>query len=58
MNSKLEGLKYITPFKYFEAEKLLDEGGFQPVFLILSFVIIAALIYVTYEFYRKRDLNV
>lgn len=58
MNSKLEGLKYITPFKYFEAEKLLNEGGFQPVFLLLSFVLIAVLTCVTYVFYRKRDLNV
>lgn len=58
MNSKLEGLKYITPFKYFEAEKLLNGGGFQPVFVILSFVIITAMVYVTYVFYRKRDLSV
>ncbi len=57
MNSKLEGLKYITPFQYFEAEKILNEGGFQPVFLILSFVLITILIFVTYLFYKKRDLN-
>lgn len=57
MNSKLEGLKYITPFKYFEAEKLLN-GGFQPIFVILSLVIISAMVYVTYVFYNKRDLNV
>jgi len=58
MNSKLEGLKYITPFKYFEAEKLLNGGGFEPVFVILSFIIIAVMVCVTYVFYKKRDLNV
>lgn len=58
INSKLEGLKYITPFKYFEASELLNGEGFQPVFLILSVLIIAALISATYIFYRKRDLNV
>lgn len=57
INSKLDGLKYITPFKYFDAEKLMN-GGFQPVFVILSCVIIAAMICVTYVFYKKRDLNV
>lgn len=57
MYSKLDVFKYITPFKYFEAEKLLKEGGFQPVFLTLSFVMVTALIYGTYVFYRKRDLN-
>ncbi|MEL7655529.1 MAG: ABC transporter permease subunit [Bacillota bacterium] len=58
MSSKLEGFKYITPFKYFEAEKLLNEDGFQPVFLGLSFVIIAILVCVTYIFYKKRDMKV
>lgn len=58
MDSKLEGLRYITPFQYFEAAKLLSVSGFQPVFLILSFVIITALVWVTYIFFRKRDLNV
>jgi ABC-2 type transport system permease protein len=58
MNSKLEALQYITPFKYFEAEKLLDGGGFQPVFVALGVVIIAAMTAVTYVFYKKRDLNV
>lgn len=58
MNSKLEGLKYITPFKYFDAANMMYGKGLDPVFVILSFVIIAALIYVTYAFYKKRDLNV
>lgn len=58
MNSNLESLKYITPFEYFKADKLLSGGGFEPVFLILSFVIIAALVFVTYASYKKRDLNV
>jgi ABC-2 type transport system permease protein len=58
MNSKLESLKYITPFEYFKAEKLLSGGGFEPVFLILSFVIIAALVFVTYASYKRRDLIV
>ncbi|AHF10435.1 ABC transporter permease subunit [Dehalobacter restrictus] len=58
MNSSLDRLKYITPFEYFKAERLLNGGGFEPVFLILSFVIIAVLVFVTYVAYQKRDLNV
>ena len=58
MYDKLDGLKYITPFKYFEAEKLMKSGGLDPVFVALSVVIIAALVSVTYVFYRKRDLNI
>lgn len=58
MNEKLDFLKYLTPFKYFEAKNLMGGGVFEPVFLILSTGIIAVLLYVTYEFYKKRDLNV
>ena len=57
MNSKLEGFRYITPFKYFEAEMLLN-AGIQPVYVILSFFINVAMVWVTYAFYKKRDLNV
>lgn len=58
MNSKLAGLKYITPFKYFDPATMMYGGGLDPVFVILSFVLIALLVYVTYVFYKKRDLNV
>jgi len=58
INSKLENLKFFTPFKYFEAKNLLPSGGFEPVFVILSVLIIAVLLSTTYVFYRRRDLNV
>lgn len=54
---KLDVLKYVTPFKYFEAEKLM-KSGLDPVFIVLSFLIIAAMIYVTYLFYKKKDLSI
>ncbi len=58
MNEKLDFLKYLTPFKYFEAKNLMFGGGFDPVFLVLSIGIIVSLLSVTYVFYKKRDLNV
>ena len=58
LNEKLLYLKYLTPFKYYEAKNLMYGGGFNPIFLILSFVIIAVLFFSTYVFYEKRDLKV
>lgn len=58
LNNKLEGLKYFTPIKYFEAEQLLLHGGFKPVYVILSVAIMAILFGATYVFYKKRDLSV
>lgn len=58
MNEKLDFLKYLTPFKYFDAKNLMFGGAFEPVFLVLSIGIIVILLNVTYMFYKKRDLNV
>lgn len=58
MNSKLEVLKYLTPFKYFDTWHLMYGGGFEPGFVILSLVLIAVFVSVTYVFYKKRDLKV
>ncbi len=58
MNSNLEWLKFFTPIKYYEAEQLLLQGGFSPIYVILSFVIIATLLEITYVTYKKRDLKV
>lgn len=58
IDSRLDGLKYITPFKYFDAEQLIRDGSFQPVFVILSAVIVAAMVCVTYVFYKKKDLGI
>ncbi|MCY6483093.1 ABC transporter permease subunit [Clostridium aestuarii] len=58
MNDKLENLKYITPFKYFEAESVLFGKGLNFHFILLSALIITVSLYSTYMFYKKRDLNI
>jgi ABC-2 type transport system permease protein len=58
IQSKLEPLKYFTPFKYFEAKSLMFGGEFKLTFVFLSILIIGVCSCVTYVFYRKRDLNI
>ncbi|MCK6255588.1 ABC transporter permease [Fictibacillus sp. KIGAM418] len=58
LNDRLDALKYITPFKYFEAKNLIENSGFDGVFVALSVVIIAAGIFLTYVSYQKRDLKI
>ena len=58
LNSQIESLKYLTPFKYYDAKDLMFYRGFDPVYVILSAAIIAVLFSATYVFYKKRDLNV
>ncbi|MEH7113600.1 ABC transporter permease subunit [Neobacillus niacini] len=58
LNENIEGLKYLTPFKYFEAKNVMFGNGFELSFVLLSTVLIAVLTVVTYVFFKKRDLSV
>lgn len=58
MNEKLSFLKYITPFKYFSAESILNLGRVETVYVLLSLAIIAVMLWATYTFYSRRDLKV
>lgn len=58
MNDKLSNLKYITPFKYFEAESIILGEGFNLIYILLSAIIIIASLVGTYDFYNRRDLGV
>jgi ABC-2 type transport system permease protein len=51
-------LKYLTPFKYFDAKDMLDRGSLDPLFVVISAVLLAVMIGVTYRSYNSRDLNV
>jgi len=57
INSKLQFLKYVTPFKYFDAKNILPSGELDRVYIALSGVIIVALLTATFRFYAKRDLS-
>ncbi|MNY63824.1 ABC-2 family transporter protein [compost metagenome] len=57
-NDKLAFLKYVTPFKFYEAKNIMYGGGFDAVYVIISVVAIALLTVVTYVSFEKRDLHV
>ncbi len=58
MNSRIENLKYLTPFKYYDAKNLMFGGGLDTDYVILSVILIAVLLSATYVFYKKRDLKI
>jgi ABC-2 type transport system permease protein len=57
LTDKIEFMKYITPFKYFEAQYLLNYGELEVKYLIISALIVAAGITGTFLFYPRRDLH-
>ncbi len=58
LNSRLEFVKYISPFKYFEAEAVILGNGYEAVYIIFSLIIVVVLSVLTYVFYNRRDLKV
>jgi len=58
LNDKLYFLKYLTPFEYFDAKNLLADGKLDPLYVFITFLLIAILVWISYPNYKNRDLNV
>lgn len=58
INSKLDNLKYFTPFKYFDAHTLMEQGQLDPIYVLISIVVIVGLLFTAYRSYARRDLEV
>ena len=58
LNSNLDNLKYLTPFKYFDASVIIKDGHLDIFYVVLSLVITVILNISTYITFNKRDLKV
>jgi len=58
MQESLDNLKYLTPFRYFDAVELLNNSRIEGVYLVISAVIIVACVAGAYLTYRRRDLYI
>lgn len=56
-SDKLNNLKYLTPFKYFEALAIMTSGKLDGLYVALSGLIIIVAVVITYRAYAQRDLN-
>ena len=57
LSDKIDFIKYVTPFTYFEANYLMNEGKLESLYLIISLGIVAAATAGIFIFYPKRDLQ-
>jgi len=58
LNKDLDFLKYLTPFKYFDAVRMLNESRLNWAFVALSLAIVAAAMAGAYVTYARRDLYI
>lgn len=57
ISEDLEFLKYLSPFKYFVAQDLLNNMSYEVEYIVISIGIIIAGLLVTYYVYPRRDLR-
>lgn len=57
-NDKLLFLKSLSPYMYFDAKTIIDEGRLSMPYVLFSFVICTALITLALFVFKKRDLAV
>lgn len=57
MTDKINFLRFITPFKYFEVADMI-KGIIRIEYVIISIVIIGLCIFGMFKFYKKRDLYI
>ena len=56
LDQKLDWLKYLTPFKYFDGAQILRDSRLEIGFVLLSAALVAAFLGGAYATYAKRDL--
>ncbi len=58
LQPNLESLKYLSPFKYFDAGVFFRTGHLEGTYLLISLVIIVVSLVTAYWTYNKRDLYI
>ena len=58
MQQNLDFLKWLTPFKYFDAAELFRNGRMGPAYLAISAAIVLVSVVAAYWIYNKRDLYI
>ena len=58
ITEKTQGLKYLTPYKYFEGPAIAKEGALDPLFVVLSIALIGVFTGAAFYAYERRDLKV
>jgi ABC-2 type transport system permease protein len=56
IESRLEILSFLTPFKYFDAKRVLPNNGLDLIYVLFVIFIMIVVMTIGYKVYKKRDL--
>lgn len=57
ISEKVQFLRFVSVFKYFDAKQIL-KGGYETVYPFISTTILLFCLYCTYRFYKMRDMKI
>ena len=57
VNADSDKLRYLSPFKYYDYNYILDKQALEPSYLIFSGILIIILIIASFIIYQKRDIE-
>lgn len=52
-----KAVRYITPFKYYDAAYIVKNGSYEAVFVIIEIVFVVATTFASYKIYSKKDIH-
>jgi len=52
-----EAIRYLTPFKFFDLNRIIKEGSYETPFLIVGIVFVIVAITASYIIYGKRSIH-
>ncbi|MCX7745758.1 MAG: ABC transporter permease [Clostridia bacterium] len=58
ISEDMKWLKYLAPFKYFEASDIIENKGLDPVYISIAVLAAVVSIICTYVFYCKKEIKV
>lgn len=56
LSDSAKNLRYLTPFKYFDAADIVTDKEISPLSLIVIAVVLASTVLITYFFYSRKDI--
>lgn len=58
ISGKYKFLRYLTPFKYFDAKEIYKNNEYGIVYIVITFLFILMSLYISKKSFSKRDLNI
>lgn len=58
ITDKFNFLKYLSPFKYFDAKTVFINGKYNVYYIMVTFIFIVSFLVISQVAFRKRDINI